>query len=38
MHSEPDVYEWALCEEDNVRIGPDIIQKVEMEDSEAVAW
>ena len=38
MHSEPDVYGWALCEEDNVRIGPDIDKEVEMEDSEAVAW
>ena len=38
MHSEPNVYGWALCEDDDVRIGPDINREVEMDDSEALAW
>ena len=38
MHSEPNVYGWALCEDDDVIIGPDIDREVEMDDSEALAW
>ena len=36
MHSVPGTYEWALCEDDKVRIGPDIHRELEIQDSEVV--
>ena len=36
MHSYPGTYGWALCEDDKVRIGPDIHRELEIQDSEVV--
>ena len=36
MHSEPGIDGWALCEDDRVRVGPDINKEVEMQNSEVV--
>ena len=36
MHSEPGIYGWALCEDDRVRVGPDINKEVEIQNSEVV--
>ena len=36
MHSEPGIDGWALCEDDRVRVVPDINKEVKMQDSEVV--
>ena len=36
MHEETDSYGWALCEDDEIRLGPSIHKDLEMKDSEVV--